>query len=280
MSGPRTVGGWIVAGMLLVAATSAGAVDETARRLLPDEYRQKGVLIAGLPLDFEPWNYFDEKNEQVGLDVDVIRAVADTLGLKPEIQRLGFASIIPAITGGRVDIGMFGILEVRLKQVSYVRYTQLANGLIVRKGNPTGITNVSACGHSVAVEKGTQPVLVWENQAKLCEAAGKPKLELMVFDGKGPQVLAIETGRADGAGVTLATAVIAAKHSNGKLEPAPGGPVPGASIDGGIAMRKDNKQLALAIEAAMKVVHASGTYDQIFAKWGLSDSKASPAIFE
>ena len=280
MLGLRTLGVAIAAMLVIATAVRAGAADDAARRLLPDDVREKGVLVAGLPLDFEPWNYFDEKNEQVGLDVDVIKAVAAALGLKPEIQRLGFATIIPAITGGRVDIGMFGILEARLKQVSYVRYTLLANGLIVRKGNPTGITNLDACGRSVAVEKGTQPVMVWENQAKLCETAGKKKLDLMVFDGKGSQVLAVETGRADGAGVTLATAVIAAKHSNGKLEPAPGGPVPGASIDGGIAMRKDRKQLALAIEAAMKVVHASGDYERIFAKWSLSDSKVGPAIFE
>jgi hypothetical protein len=45
-------------------------------------------------------------------------------------------------------------------------------------------------------------------------------------------------------------------------------------------MRRDDKQLALAIEAPMRVVHAFGADDQIFAKWGLSDSKVGPAIFE
>jgi polar amino acid transport system substrate-binding protein len=270
----------LAAMLLLAGMPPAGAVDETARNLLPEEMRQKGTLIAGLPLDFEPFNYLDDKNEQVGLDVEVFRAVADVLGLKPEILRLGLASVIPAVSGGRVDIGMMGITEPRLKQVTFVRYTLLANGLIVRKGNPAGLSNVSACGHSIAVEKGSQPVMVWEKKAKECEATGKPKMELLVFDGKGPQVLAVEAGRADAAGVTLATAVVAAKHSNGKLDAAPGGPVPDASIDGGIALKKENKQLAQAIEAALKVIHANGTYDRIFAKWGLSDTAASPAIFE
>src|SRR5207253_4429286 len=98
MSGRRLCGVLLVMAALLPGA--AGAVDEAARRLLPEEMRQKGVLTAGLPLDFEPWNYFDEKNEQVGLDIDVLRGVAEVLGLKPEVIRLGFASIIPAITGG------------------------------------------------------------------------------------------------------------------------------------------------------------------------------------
>jgi polar amino acid transport system substrate-binding protein len=270
----------VATALVIGASVPAAAADEAARKLLPAEMQEKGVITAGLPLDFEPWNYLDENNEQVGLDVDIFKAVAEVLGLKPVIERLGFASIIPAITGGRVDVGMFGILDVRLKQVSYVRYTLLANGLIVQKGNPTGVSNVDACGHSIAVEKGTQPVLVWETKGKECEAAGKPKMEILVFDGKGPQVLAVEAGRADAAGVTLATAIIAPRHSAGKLEPAPGGPVPDASIDGGIAMKKDNKQLLQAIDAAMKVLHTNGTYDRIFSKWGMSESKAAPGIFE
>jgi polar amino acid transport system substrate-binding protein len=272
----------VAAALLVGVALPAMAADEAARKLLPEDVRGRGVLTAAMPLDFEPYNFLDEKNEQVGLDVEMFRAIAEVLGLKPEIQRLGFASIIPAVSGGRVDVGMsvMGILEQRLKQVSFVRYTILANGLIVRKGNPSKISNTDACGHSVAVEKGTQPVFVWEKKAKECEEAGKAKIELIVLDGKGPQVLAVEAGRADAAGVSLATAIVAAKHSNGKLEPAPGGPVPGASVDAGIALKKENKPLAQAIEAALKVVQADGTYQKILDKWGLGEAKATPAIVE
>jgi ABC-type amino acid transport substrate-binding protein len=130
----------LCASLLIALATAlpARAADEAARKLLPDDLRQKGLLTAAMPLDFEPFNFLDEKGEQVGLDVEIFRAIADVLGLKPEIQRLSFASIIPAVSGGRVDVGMssMGILEQRLKQVSFVRYTKLANGLIVRKGKP------------------------------------------------------------------------------------------------------------------------------------------------
>ena len=253
-----------------------------ARALLPAEIKQRGVLRAAMPLDFEPYNFYDEKNQQVGFDVEMFTAIANVLGVKPEIERLGFASIIPAVSGGRVDVGMsvMGILEARRKQVSFVRYTLLANGLIVRKGNPSGLANDNACGHSIAVEKGTQPLFVWQEIGKKCEAAGKKAIELQVYDGKGPQVLAVEAGRAEAAGVSFATAIVAAKHSNGKLEPAPGGPVPGATVDAGIAFKKDNVQLGKAIEAALKVVIADGTYAKIMRKWGLDGTAADPAIFE
>src|ERR1700760_3675393 len=71
---------------LCASAVSQGAVDEAARALLPDDLKQKGTLTVAMPLDFEPFNYLDEKNEQVGLDVDMIKAIGDKLGLKVDIQ--------------------------------------------------------------------------------------------------------------------------------------------------------------------------------------------------
>ena len=279
----RVVAAFLVAMFLQVGGSfDATAADAAARALLPEEIRAKGVLTAAMPLDFEPYNFLDEKNEQVGLDVDVFRTMAEVLGLKPDIQRMGFSGIITAVSGGRVDVGMstMGILESRRKQVSFVRYTILSNGLIVRKGNPTKVSNTDACGFTIALEKGTQPVFVWEEKSKECVDAGKPPIKMEIFGGKGPQVLAVETGRADAAGVSYATSVIASKHSGGKLEAAPGGPVPHAHVDAGIAFKKENLQLGRAMEAAIKVMIANGSYAKIFEKWDLGGLKTTPVIVE
>jgi polar amino acid transport system substrate-binding protein len=278
----RCLAAMLAAVALSFASAAHGAVDEAARALLPDDLKQKGTLTVAMPLDFEPFNWLDEKNQPTGLDVDMIRAVGDKLGLKVDIQRMGFASMIPSVSGGRVDAAMsaMGILPARLSQVSFVRYGHFSNGLVVRKGNPTNVRNDDACGHSISVEKGTQPLLVWQKKSDECVAAGKPKIELMVFDGKGPQVLAVESGRAEAAGVGFATAIVAAKHSNGKLDAAPGGPVPGATVECGIAFNKQNAKLGQAMEAAVKALVKDGTYDQIWDKYGLSAERASPQIFQ
>ena len=270
--GLRAATSLLAALALCASAVSYAAVDEAARALLPDDIKQKGMLVVAMPLDFEPFNYLDEKNEQMGLDVDMIRAIGDKLGLKVDIQRIGFASMIPSVSGGRVDAAMsaMGILPARLQLVSFVRYGHFSNGLVVRKGNPTNVRNDDACGHTIAVEKGTQPLLVWQKKSDECVAAGKAKIELLVFEGKGPQVLAVESGRAEAAGVGFATAIVAAKHSNGKLDAAPGGPVPGATVECGIAFNKQNVKLGQAIEAALNALVKDGTYDKIWEKWALS----------
>jgi polar amino acid transport system substrate-binding protein len=280
--GLRSAQSMLAALALCVSAVSHAAVDEAARALLPDDVKQKGTLVVAMPLDFEPFNYLDDKNEQTGLDVDMIRAIGDKLGLKVDIQRIGFASMIPSVSGGRVDVAMsaMGILPTRLPLVSFVRYGHFSNGLVVRKGNPTNIRNDDACGHTIAVEKGTQPLLVWQKKSDECVAASKAKIELLVFDGKGPQVLAVESGRAEAAGVGFATAIVAAKHSNGRLDAAPGGPVPGATVECGIAFNKQNVKLGQAIEAALNALVKDGTYDKVWEKWSLSPERAAPAVFQ
>jgi polar amino acid transport system substrate-binding protein len=278
----RIIGGLVLGAAMVLAPAAMAAPDEAARKLVPDDIKQKGVLVAAMPLDFEPFNYLDDKNAQVGLDVDIFNAIGEVLGLKTEIQRMGFASIIPAVKGGRVDVGMsaMGILEARLPLVSFVRYGHFSNGLIVKKGNPTKVSNDNGCGVRIAAEKGTQPLFLWQKIADKCAADGKPKPEITIFEGKGPQVLAVESGRADAAAVGFATAIVAAKHSDGKLEAAPGGPVPGGTVECGISFAKERPQLGEAMKAALDVLVANGTYDKLFAKWGLSQERASPAVFK
>jgi polar amino acid transport system substrate-binding protein len=282
-AGPLRAAAILLAGLALSAsAVVHAAVDEAARALLPDDVKQKGTLVVAMPLDFEPFNWLDEKNQPVGLDVDMIRAIGDRLGLKVDIQRMGFASMIPSVSGGRVDAAMaaMGLQPPRLALVSFVRYGHFSNGLVVRKGNPTNVRNDDACGHTISVEKGTQPLLVWQKKSEECVAAGKQKIELMVLEGKGPQVLAVESGRAEAAGVGFATGIVAAKHSGGRLEAAPGGPVPGATVECGIAFNKQNVKLGQAMEAALKALVKDGTYDKIWANYDLSAERAPPALIQ
>lgn len=278
----RMIGAILAGATILFGTTVMAAPDEAARKLLPDDIKQKGVLVAAMPLDFEPFNYLDAQNAKTGLDVDLFNAIGEVLGVRTEIERMGFASIVPAVKGGRVDVGMsaMGILPARLPLVSFVRYGHFSNGLIVKKGNPANIRNDDGCGARIAAEKGTQPLFLWQKIAEKCAADGKPKPEITIFDGKGPQVLAVESGRADAAAVGYATAIVAAKHSDGKLQAAPGGPVPGGTVECGIAFAKDREQLGEAMKAALDVLVANGTYEKIFAKWELSEERAPPTVLK
>ena len=80
-------------------------------------------------------------------------------------------------------------------------------------------------------------------------------------------MLAVESGRAEAAGVGFATRIVAAKHSNGKLRR--GARRAGSRRDRRMRHRLQQAELKLgqAMEAALKALVADGTYDKIYEKW-------------
>lgn len=68
---------------------------------------QDKINVALSP-DYPPFEYY--KNGQiVGMDIDIINAIAKELGLKAEIQPMEFDSIIASLESGRSDMGISSI---------------------------------------------------------------------------------------------------------------------------------------------------------------------------
>ena len=58
----------------------------------------------GTNAEFPPYEYY-ENNEIVGIDVDIMQAIADKLGMELKIEDMAFDSIIPAVSTGKIDVG-------------------------------------------------------------------------------------------------------------------------------------------------------------------------------
>ena len=57
---------------------------------------------------FRPFEYTDEKGEFVGIDVDIIKAVAANQGFNIEIQSLGWDAAVTAVQAGQADALLAG----------------------------------------------------------------------------------------------------------------------------------------------------------------------------
>ena len=66
---------------------------------------------------FPPYESYED-GQIVGIDMDIMRAVSDELGMELKIEDMAFDSIIPAISTGKVDIGAAGftVTEERKKK--------------------------------------------------------------------------------------------------------------------------------------------------------------------
>jgi cyclohexadienyl dehydratase len=78
---------------------------------LLDTIIKRGVLRVGLTGDYEPFSTIDTRSPDgmSGLDVDMARDLATSLGAKLQLVRTDWKSLTPDLLAGRFDIAMGGI---------------------------------------------------------------------------------------------------------------------------------------------------------------------------
>jgi polar amino acid transport system substrate-binding protein len=242
------------------SATSAAKVAEL----------QDGVLQVGSDIAYAPIEFFEEgtQNPQ-GLDIDLADALAEELGVRAEFINTGFDGIIGALNVERFDILMSAmtVTEERQKEIDFIPYLNAGTDILVAQGNPKNIKTIEdLSGLTAAVQIATIQVDQLSAANDQLKAAGKPEIDVLIFDQNPLAVEQLRTGRADA--VIADSPIVAndARLSEGKLE-ALGLTVEAAPY--GIGVRKGSTELKAAIEGALQKLQASGKYDQILTKWGL-----------
>lgn len=99
---------------------------------------REGTLKVATEGTFSPFSYYNDKNELVGYDVDVARAVAKKLGLKIEFLTAPWDAMLAAFDAGKADavFNQVSVTDERKKKYEYsVPYTVVYGAIIVHKDN-------------------------------------------------------------------------------------------------------------------------------------------------
>ncbi len=250
------------------SAAPSKAVSSVAAQV-PAAVRSQGTLTVAADATYAPNEFIgSDGHTVVGMDAGLADALGQVMGLRVDVVNATFDTIIPGIVSGKYDLGMSSFTDTKARQqtVDFVTYFSAGTSFYVKSSGGPNITSLGdLCGHKVAVEKGTTQQADVQAQATKCKAAGKPAVRLEIFNDQNAVNLALSSGRAD---VSMADSPVAAyqvKQSNGtfKLSGQPYGTAPY-----GIAMPKNNG-MAKAVQAALKVLIANGTYTKILDKWGV-----------
>ncbi|HEY8729315.1 MAG TPA: ABC transporter substrate-binding protein [Acidothermaceae bacterium] len=261
------------------AASSAGAADPAS--LVPAAIKSAGTITMATDASYAPNEYFDTDGKTIiGLDVDLGNAIAAKLGLKANFQNVTFDAIIPALAANKYNIGMSSFTDTKKREatVDFVTYFSAGENLFVPAGNPKNVTgpDLSVCGLTIAVEKGTTEESEIPALSKACTDGGKPAVTALSTDDQNAANLALTSGRAQVGSADSPIADYAVKQSNGALALA------GKSYEVapyGIAIPKTAGTLKEAIQAALAAIIADGSYKTILDKWGATDGAISaPAI--
>ena len=99
------------------------------------EIAREGVIRVATNAEFPPYESF-VGTDIVGIDVDMMNAICDELGMTLEIESMEFDAIIPSINSGEFDVGVAGISVTpeREKNVSFTQsYATTTQVIIVQK---------------------------------------------------------------------------------------------------------------------------------------------------
>ena len=70
---------------------------------------ERGQLRVGVSGDLPPLNMIDKTGEIIGLEVDIVTALANAMGLDVELVEVPFPELIGALLDGRVDLVISGM---------------------------------------------------------------------------------------------------------------------------------------------------------------------------
>jgi polar amino acid transport system substrate-binding protein len=266
-------------GGTLTAASFSVQADPAIAGQVPADIKSSGSLSVAADATYAPDEFIASDGKTViGMDADLAKAIAQTMGLTANVQNIPFDSIIPGLAAGKYDLGMSSFTDTkdREKTVDFVTYATAGTSFFVlADGGPDIATLDDLCGHKVGAEKGTTQAEDATAQNQKCTAAGKPGVSLSVFPDENGVNLALSSGRIDVAMADTPPADYAVKQSDGKFK------LTGSSYGNapyGIAMSKDSG-LQQPVLAAVKALIADGTYKKIFEYWGLADGEiTNPTI--
>lgn len=212
---------------------------------------------------FKPFEYTDENGDFVGIDVDLVKAIAEDQGFEYQMNSLGWDAAIAACQAGQADGMIAGASITDERKESgwmfsdgYYQTTQTMT--VAADSDITGFDDLA--GKTVAVKTGTQGAAYAES---LKDQYG---FNITYFEDSPTMYQAVLGGQ------TVAcfedTPVMAASIKDGNLalkileDTANEGQPYGFAI-----FNEDNQELLDMFNAGLANIQENGTYDEIIAKY-------------
>ncbi len=242
----------------------------------PTDLIASGVLTVGSDTTYPPQEFVDTTtNNYVGFDIDLITAVAQRMGLKVNVVKADFSTIITSLQAKRFDVVMSAVSVTpdRQKVVDFVPYFNAGESLLVQKGNPMNLKSVAdLCGLNVGVQTGTIEQDDLNTGSKACVSSGKQAIHLTVLQDQTAVIQLLANNRVVATYQDSPVTDYFIKQNPGHFDV--GGSVANAGLEG-IVIRKGDTSMFNAVQAAFNAIKSDGTYRVIINKWGLTNEAIS-----
>ncbi|MBQ6381556.1 MAG: transporter substrate-binding domain-containing protein [Clostridia bacterium] len=212
---------------------------------------------------FAPFEYLDKKsNAYIGIDMDILEAIAKDQGFEYEMHNEGFDPAMGAVQSGQADAMIAGmtITDERKKTFDFADgYYEDGQVLVVKKDSKIK-SEADLKGKKVAVKISTMGA----DHAE--EIKDKVGFTTSSYEGSPEMYQAVATGNADACFEDRSVVLYAIANENLDLKVV--GKVINPSQYGFAVKKGTNAELIEMFNKGLANIKANGTYNQILAKYG------------
>ena len=215
----------------------------------------KTKLVVATSPDFPPFESL-EGSEVVGIEVDILKKVAEKMGMELDLQQMDFDSVIPGVQAGKFDLGMSGITvtDKRKENVDFSSVYFMAAQAIVVTADSGIIGKADLEGKKVSIQTGT-------TAEEYCMGNG---YEVLAFTANNDAAAALTAGKVDAWVVDNEVALAMAPELGlTVLDEAM------TSEPYAFAFQKGS-ELVAPFNEALDALLADGTVEQIFQQYGVT----------
>lgn len=221
---------------------------------------EPGVLHVGTSPDFAPYEFIDKDGNVVGFDISLAKEIADTYGLKLQIDKMSFDGILMDVQSGNVDLGISGFspTDERKEVVDFSDiYYSSSQSFMIRtedKDKFKSFDDINKKDYSIGAQLGSI-------QQELCQQ-DTPDAN-GVFEQDVTTVISdLANDKLDGAFIETATAEQYAKDNPDIMI---AWAVPYDADGSAVAIKKGNTALTEAVNKVIAKVTSDGTMDKFVA---------------
>lgn len=160
-----------------------------------EDIKARGKMILGLDDSFPPMGFRDEKNNIVGLDIDLAKKVAEKLGVELELQPIDWDAKELELSSGKIDMIWNGMtVTPERAEAMFFAKPYLANKQVIIVPEGSAIkTAADLKGKTVGLQKGSSSLVALQKN----EAVASSVKEIVEFPDNVTAFMDLKTGRLD-----------------------------------------------------------------------------------
>ncbi|MCZ8515958.1 transporter substrate-binding domain-containing protein [Paenibacillus filicis] len=163
-----------------------------------DQIKKVGKIVVGTSADYPPYEFHKEinkKDEIVGFDIEIAKALAKDLGVQLEIKDMKFDGLLAALDSGNVDFVISGMTPTpeRQKSVDFTKiYYTAVQKVVVRAEDKDKIKSIDDLkGKKVGAQKGATQEKIVQEQMPQSELKAIFKISDLMLELKNKKVDAL-----------------------------------------------------------------------------------------